>query len=83
MMTNLNEINEKIKHLKISRDILQKEYSNSEFHKKKEEHPDSSIPAKPEDEEIYKLLTTIQQLDFYIKKFQDEQFDIIKKKETF
>ncbi len=80
-MDNLHDINEKIKHLKISRDILQTEYSNSEFHRKKEEHPDSSIPAKPEDEEIYKLLTAIQQLDLYIKKFQDEQFDLIKKNE--
>ena len=44
-MTSLNEINEKIKHLKNSRDILQSEYSKSEFHKKKEEHPDSSTPA--------------------------------------
>ena len=77
-MTNIKEINEKIKHLKISRDILQSEYSKSEFHKKKEEHPDSSTPAEPEDEEIYKLLTAIQQLDFYIKKLQEEQFNLIK-----
>jgi hypothetical protein len=80
-MTNLNEINEKIKHLKISKDILQIEYSKSEFHRKKEEHPDSTIPSRPEDEEIYKLLTAIQQLDFYIKKFQDLQFNLIKKGE--
>jgi hypothetical protein len=80
-MTDLNEINEKIKHLKISRDILQIEYSKSEFHRKKEEHPDSTIPARPEDEEIYKLLTAIQQLDFYIKKFQDVQFNLIKEGE--
>ena len=39
------------------------------------------VPSKPEDEEIYKLLTAIQQLDFYIKKFQDEQFNIIKDEE--
>jgi hypothetical protein len=80
-MTDLDDINKKIKYLKISKDILQLEYSKSEFHKKKEEHPDSSVPAKPEDEHIYKLLTAIQQLDFYIKKFQDEQFDLIKKEE--
>jgi hypothetical protein len=77
-MTNLKKLNEKIKHLKISRDILQSEYSKSEFHKIKEEHPDSSIPSKPEDEDIYKLLTAIQQLDYYIKKLQDEQFNLIK-----
>ena len=80
-MTNLIEINEKIKHLKISRDILHIEYSKSEFHRKKEEHPDSTIPSRPEDEEIYKLLTAIQQLDFYIKKFQDVQFNLIKEGE--
>jgi len=80
-MNDLNEINEKIKHLKISRDILQLEYSKSEFHRKKEEHSHSTIPPKPEDEEIYKLLTAIQQLDFYIKKYQEEQFHIIKEEE--
>jgi hypothetical protein len=80
-MANIKEINEKIKHLKISRDILQTEYSQTEFHKEKEEHPDSSSPAKPEDEEIFKLLTAIQQLDVYIKKFQDEQFNLIKDEE--
>jgi len=80
-MTDLNEINEKIKHLKISRDILHIEYSKSEFHRKKEEHPDSTIPSRPEDEEIYKLLTAIQQLDFFIKKFHDVQFNLIKEGE--
>jgi hypothetical protein len=52
-MTVLDDINKKIKYLKISKDILQLEYSKSDFHKKKEEHPDSSVPAKPEDEDIY------------------------------
>ena len=80
-MTDLNEINEKIKHLKISRDILHIEYSKSEFHRKKEEHPDSTIPSRPEDEEIYKLLTAIQQLDFLGVKFQDVQFNLIKEGE--
>ena len=81
IMKDLHEINEKIKHLKISRGILQLEYSKSEFHRKKEEYSHSMVPSKPEDEEIYKLLTAIQQLDFYIKKFQDEQFNIIKDEE--
>ena len=80
-MTDLHELNEKIKNLKKSRDILQSEYSKSEYHKKKEENPDSTIPTNPEDEEIYKLLNAIQQIEFYIKKFQDEQFNIIKDKE--
>ena len=52
-----------------------------ECHKKKEAHPQSTVPPLPEDEEIYKLLTAIQQLDFYIKKFQDEQFELLKEQE--
>ena len=77
-MNNLNELIEKIKTLKTARDILHQEYSQTEFHKKKEEHPNSTVPATPEDEEIYKLLTAIQQIEFYIKKLQDEQFELIK-----
>ena len=81
-MTTLNELSDKIKNLKITRDILQKEYSKSDFHKKKEEYPNSIVPATPEDEDIYKLLITIQQLEKYIKIYQDEQFELIKKKNT-
>ena len=77
-MNNISELIEKIKTLKTARDILQQEYSQSEFHKKKEEHPNSTVPATPEDEEIYKLLTAIQQIEYYIKKLQDEQFELIK-----
>jgi hypothetical protein len=80
-MTKLAEVNEKIKVLKTARDILKEEYSNSEFHKKKEAHAQELVPSSPKDEEIYKLLTTINQLDHYIKKFQDKQFDILKKEE--
>lgn len=80
-MTELEEIREKVKTLKEAREILQEEYENSEFHKRREEHPQSSVPPSPEDEEIIKLLTALQQLDFYIKKFQDEQFDLIKEQE--
>ena len=78
-MKNLSEINEKIKTLKMARDILQHEYSQSEFHKKKEKHPLSPLPSSPEDEEIYKLLTAIQQLDKYVKEYQDQQFSLLKK----
>jgi hypothetical protein len=80
-MTKLTEVSEKIKTLKTARDILKKEYSQSEFHKKKEAHPQSTVPPSPEDEEIYKLLTAIQQLDFYVKKLQGEQFELLKEQE--
>lgn len=77
-MNDLGELGGKIKALKTARDILQQEYSQTEFHKKKEDHPNSTAPATPEDKEIYKLLNAIQQLEFYIKKLQDEQFELIK-----
>ena len=80
-MTKLAEVNEKIKILKTARDILKEEYSNSEFHKKKEAHPQSIVPPSPKDEEIYRLLTAINQLDHYVKKFQDKQFELLKKEE--
>ena len=80
-MEKFGEINEKIKALKNARDILQNEYQQSEFHKKKEANPQDMVPPSPDDEGIYKLLTAIQQLDVYIKKLQDEQFQILKKNE--
>jgi len=80
-MDELSELGKKIKALKNARDILQIEYSQSEFHKKKEAHPHSTVPPSPEDEDIYKLLTTIRQLDHYVKKLQDEQFELLKKHE--
>jgi len=80
-MTEFSELNKKIKTLKTAREILNDEYSQTEFHKKKEENPHTTVPASPEDENIYKLLTAIQQLDHYVKKFQDEQFTLLKKQE--
>ena len=80
-MDEIGELGEKIKILKAARDFLQFEYSQSEFHKKKEAHPHSTSLPLPEDEEIYKLLTAIQQLEFYIKKFQDRQFKLLKQQE--
>ena len=77
-MNNLGQLSEKIKILKKARDILQQEYSQSEFHKKKEAHPNSTVPSMPEDEKIYKLLNAIQQLKLHIKKLQDEQFELLK-----
>jgi len=78
-MNDLSELSEKIKILKTARDILQHEYSQSNFHKKKEAHPNSTVPPTAEDGEIYKLLTAIQQLETYVKKLQDEQFGLLKK----
>jgi len=81
-MPELQELTEKIKTLKDARNILNDEYKQTEFHKRKEEHPQSSVPSDPEDEEIYKLLTAIRQLEQYIKKYQDEQFVLIKEEST-
>jgi len=78
-MEKISELTEKIKTLKQAREILQNEYKQSEFHKKKEASSQDIVPPSPEDKEIYKLLTAIQQLDFYIKKLQDEQFEVLKK----
>ena len=80
-MEKFSELNEKIKILKDAREILQNEYKKSEFHKKKEANPQDIVPPSPEDGEIYKLLTAIQQLDFYIKKLQDKQFKLLKENE--
>ena len=80
-MTNISQIGEKIKTLKTAREILHDEYSQSEFHKKKEASPDDTVPSSPEDEEIFKLLTAIQQLDFHVKKLQDEQFELLKEQD--
>lgn len=82
IMPELQEITDKIKILKDARNILNEEYKKTEFHKKKEEHPQSTVPSDPEDEEIYKLLTAIRQLEQFIKKYQDEQFVLIKEEST-
>jgi len=78
-MEKFSELTEKIKTLKQAREILQNEYEKSEFHKRMEASPQDIVPPAPGDKEIYKLLTAIQQLDFYIKKLQDEQFEELKK----
>lgn len=82
MQQSLSDITEKIKKLKSAREILNNEYINTDFHKKREEHPNSTVPTTPEDEEIYKLLTAIQQIDKFIKEFQDQQFLLIKKQDS-
>ncbi|MFH1101053.1 MAG: hypothetical protein V1726_03345 [Methanobacteriota archaeon] len=81
-MSRLNEVTEQIKVLKEARDILKEYYAESDFHKQKETHPHEVGPSSPHDEEIYKLLTAIQQLDYFLKKLQDEQFLLLKKHEA-
>jgi hypothetical protein len=80
-MEKLSKLSEKIKTLKEARNILHEEYIQSEFHRKKEAHPHETMPSSPEDEEIYKLLNTIQQIDNFIKKLQDKQLQILKQNE--
>jgi hypothetical protein len=80
-MNTFQEISEQIKTLKAARDILKEKYDASEFHKKKEKFPQTAVPSEPEDKEIYKLLTAIQQLDKYIKELQDEQFKVLKQED--
>ena len=80
-MDRLHELNEQIKVLKQARDVLKAYYANSDFHKEKEKNPHSVVPSTPHDEGIYKLLIAIQQLEFFIKKLQDEQFKLMKKEE--
>jgi len=77
-MKEFSKLTEKIKILKDARTILHTEYTKSDFHKKKEANPQDIVPPSPEDEEIFKLLTAIQQLDTYIKKLQDEQYNVLK-----
>lgn len=77
-MEKFNELTEKIKTLKTAKEILQDEYRESEFHKKKEANPQDIVPSSPEDGEIFKLLTAIQQIEVHIKKLQDKQLKILK-----
>ena len=80
-MNKFQEISEQIKNLKTARDFLKEKYDSSDFHKTKEKFPQSAVPPTPNDEEIYKLLTAIQQLDKYIKELQDTQFKVLKQGE--
>ncbi len=80
-MREFNELSERIKTLKNARKILNSEYEDTDFHKKKVANPRTSVPPAPEDEEAIRLLTTIQKIDHYIKKYQDEQLTFLKKTE--
>ena len=78
-MKKFTELSDRIKTLKSARKILNNEYENTDFHRKKVANPRESVPPAPEDEEAIRLLTTIQKIDQYIKKYQDEQLTILKK----
>ena len=80
-MSQLNKITEQIKVLKDASEILRQKYSASDFHKTKEKHPQSAVPPSPKDQEVYKLLNAIQQIDKCIKELQDEQFELLKEQE--
>jgi hypothetical protein len=80
-MSQLTKISDQIKALKQASEILKERYSASDFHKKKEKHPHTATPPSPEDQEVYKLLNAIQQLDKCVKELQDEQFQLLKKQE--
>jgi len=77
-MEKFTDLSERIKHLKNAREILNEEYKQTDFHEKKVANPRTSVPPSPEDEEAIRLLTTIQRIDHYIKKYQDEQLKILK-----
>ncbi|MBN1280403.1 MAG: hypothetical protein JXA00_02010 [Candidatus Thermoplasmatota archaeon] len=77
-MTTFEELSEQIKMLKTARDFLKEKYDASEFHKTREDNPQSAVPPTPQDGEMYKLLIAIQQLDTYIKELQDVQFKVLK-----
>jgi len=80
-MNRLHEVNNQIKTLKEAKDILKSQYEKSDFHKKREKYSQTAVPSSPEDEEIYKLLNAIQQLERYVKELQDEQFELLKEQE--
>lgn len=77
-MSEFEEISSRIKTLKQARDILKELYSDSSLHQKKEQNPQEASPISAEDEEIYRLLTAVQQLEKFIKHYQDLQFALIK-----
>jgi len=80
-MEDFNQLTEKIKILKKAKVILNEEYKQSDFHKKKEANPQDTVPPSPEDEEVFKLLTAISQIDNLVKKYQNNQFTILKEDE--
>ncbi len=80
-MSDVTALSQKIKILKQARDILKEKYSESDFHKKRESQPQEAVPPSPEDEEIYRLLNAIHQIEKRIRELQDEQFELLKQEE--
>ena len=78
MTESIQVVNEKIGILKDAIRILDEEYKKTEFHRKKEENPDSAVPSTPDEEDAVKLLSVIRQIEQYVKYFQDEQFKLLK-----
>jgi hypothetical protein len=81
MTESIQMVNEKIGILKDAIHILDEEYKRTDFHKKKEENPDSAVPSNPDDEDAVKLLSAIRQIERYVKYFQDKQFELLKQQE--
>lgn len=82
MPETIQNVNEKIHILKQAKDILRQEYQKTDFHKKREANPDSTVPSSPDDEEAINLLTAIRKIEEYIKKFQDDQFILLKQQDN-
>ena len=81
-MNKFHEISEQIKCLKIPPVIFYKKNTTRlSFIKRKSNFRNPLSPPSPEDEDIYKLLTAIQQLDKFIKELQDMQFKVLKQEE--
>ena len=81
MTETIQMVNEKIGILKDAIQILDEEYKKTDFHRKKEENPNSAVASNPDDEDAVKLLSAIRQLERYVIFFQDQQFSIIKQQD--
>ncbi len=82
MPETIQTVNDKIRILKQAKEILHEEYQKTDFHKKREANPDSTVPSSPDDEEAINLLTAISKIEEYIKKFKDDQFILLKQQEN-
>lgn len=82
MPETVQHVNEKIRILKQAKEILHQEYQKTDFHKKREANPDSTVPSSPDDEEAINLLTSIRKIEEYIKKFKDDQFILLKQQDN-
>jgi len=81
-MSELSEISQNIETLQKAQAVLQSYYQKTEFHKQREHQADTAVPPSPDDEDVFKLLTAIQQIEKYVKKLQDEQFQLLQQEEA-